>query len=188
MTTWRVSVVVATPSQADYPGLRSLVLVDKTTVRKRDLTESCEQRAYASSLAPAERSPAQMRALIRGHWGGVEIRNHWRRDACWREDHSRTRNVNAPLGQPRPLAQRPAARLRPTLARAAPAARLRILPTFYAYLPARHPFPFLKQKTMPLVVGLGACTIMITPDDPAEMQAAIEDELRRSEKCESQSD
>ncbi|MCC5023982.1 MAG: hypothetical protein J6386_14875 [Candidatus Synoicihabitans palmerolidicus] len=38
-----------------------------------------------------------MLALIRGHWGGVEIRNHWRRDACWREDHSRTRNVNAPL-------------------------------------------------------------------------------------------
>ncbi|MCC5024840.1 MAG: hypothetical protein J6386_19510 [Candidatus Synoicihabitans palmerolidicus] len=95
MTTWRVSVVVATPSQADYPGLRSLVLVDKTTVRKRDLPESCEQRAYARSLAPAERSPAQMLALIRGHWGGVEIRNHWRRDACWREDHSRTRNVNA---------------------------------------------------------------------------------------------
>ncbi|MCC5022910.1 MAG: ISAs1 family transposase [Candidatus Synoicihabitans palmerolidicus] len=96
VTTWRVSVVVATPSQADYHGLRSLVLVDKTTVRKRDLTESCEQRAYASSLAPAERSPAQMLALIRGHWGGVEISNHWRRDACWREDHSRTRNVNAP--------------------------------------------------------------------------------------------
>ncbi|MCC5021666.1 MAG: hypothetical protein J6386_02155 [Candidatus Synoicihabitans palmerolidicus] len=91
MTTWRVSVVVATPSQANYPGLRSLVLVDKTTVRKRDLTESCEQRAYASSLAPAERSPAQMLALIRGHWGGVEIRNHW----C--EYHSRTRNVNAHL-------------------------------------------------------------------------------------------
>ncbi|MCC5022988.1 MAG: transposase family protein [Candidatus Synoicihabitans palmerolidicus] len=147
VTTWRVSVVVATPSQADYPGLRSLVLVDKTTVRKRDLPESCEQRAYASSLAPAERSPAQMLALIRGHWGGVEIRNHWRRDACWRKDHSRTRNVTPP-GQPRPLAQRPAARLRQTLARAAPAARLRILPTFHAYLPARHPFPFLKQKPM----------------------------------------
>ncbi|MCC5024771.1 MAG: transposase family protein [Candidatus Synoicihabitans palmerolidicus] len=147
VTTWRVSVVVATPSQADYPGLHSLVLVDKTTVRKRDLTESCEQRAYASSLAPAERSPAQMLALIRGHWGGVEIRNHWRRDACWREDHSRTRNINA-LANLRPLAQSPAARLRPTLARAAPAARLRILPTFHAYLPARHSFPFLKQKTM----------------------------------------
>ncbi len=25
-------------------------------------------------------------------WGGVEIRNHWRRDAVWGEDHSRTRH------------------------------------------------------------------------------------------------
>lgn len=95
MTTWRVGVEVATPCQADYPGLRSLVLVDKTTVRKRDGHRTSEQRAYASSLAPEEKSSAQLLALIRGHWGGVEIRNHWRRDACWREDHTRTRNVNA---------------------------------------------------------------------------------------------
>ncbi len=88
-------IVTATPSQADYPGLRSLVLVDKTTVRKRDGTESNEQRAYASSFAPDEQRPAQLLKLIRGHWGGVEIRNHWRRDACWREDQTRTRNVNA---------------------------------------------------------------------------------------------
>lgn len=95
MTTWRVAVVVATPSQADYPGLRSLVLVDKTTVQKCDGSESREQRAYVSSLAPEEKSPAQLLGLIRGHWGGVEIRNHWRRDALWREDSTRTRNVNA---------------------------------------------------------------------------------------------
>ena len=31
-------------------------------------------------------------ALVRGHWGGVEIRNHWRRDAVWGEDRSRTRH------------------------------------------------------------------------------------------------
>ena len=95
MTTWRVAVVVATPSQADYPGLRSLVLVDKTTVLKRDGTESREQRAYVSSLAPEDTSPAQLLGLIRGHWAGVEIRNHWCRDACWRQDATRTRNVNA---------------------------------------------------------------------------------------------
>jgi predicted transposase YbfD/YdcC len=88
-------VEVATPMQADYPGLRSLVLIDKTTVRKRDGKKSEEQRAYASSLSPAEKSPAQLLGLIRGHWGGVEIRNHWRRDACWREDQTRTRKVNA---------------------------------------------------------------------------------------------
>jgi predicted transposase YbfD/YdcC len=86
---------MATPTQADYPGLRSLVLIEKTTVRKRDGQRSEEQRAYASSLGPEEKSPAQLLGLIRGHWGGVEIRNHWRRDACWREDQTRTRNVNA---------------------------------------------------------------------------------------------
>ena len=95
VTTWRVGVVTATPSQADYPGLRSLILVNKTTVRKRDGGETNEQRAYASSLEPKQKKPEQLLELIRGHWGGVEIRNHWRRDACWREDHTRTRNVNA---------------------------------------------------------------------------------------------
>jgi predicted transposase YbfD/YdcC len=32
--------------------------------------------------------------LIRGHWGGVENRNHWRRDALMGEDRSRSRNAN----------------------------------------------------------------------------------------------
>ena len=30
--------------------------------------------------------------LIRGHWGGVEIRNPWRRDAVMGEDRSRSRH------------------------------------------------------------------------------------------------
>lgn len=93
--TWRVGVVVATPMQAGYPGLRSLVLVDKTSVRKKDGRRSVEQRAYASSFAPEQRSAGQMLGLIREHWAGVEIRNHWRRDALWGEDRTRTRNPNA---------------------------------------------------------------------------------------------
>ena len=32
--------------------------------------------------------------LIRDHWGGVENRNHWRRDALWGEDRTRSRNPN----------------------------------------------------------------------------------------------
>ncbi len=35
-------------------------------------------------------SPAPWQALLRGHWGGGEIRNPWRRAAVWGEDHSRT--------------------------------------------------------------------------------------------------
>ena len=30
--------------------------------------------------------------LIRGHWGGCEIRNHWVRDALWEEDKTRSGN------------------------------------------------------------------------------------------------
>ena len=31
-------------------------------------------------------------SLIRGHWGGCEIRNHWRKDACLLEDKTPSRN------------------------------------------------------------------------------------------------
>ena len=36
----------------------------------------------------------QWLGLIRGHWGGVEVRNHWRRDALLGEDASRSRHAN----------------------------------------------------------------------------------------------
>jgi hypothetical protein len=35
-----------------------------------------------------------MAELIRGHWAGSEIRNHWARDACMREDRTRSKNHN----------------------------------------------------------------------------------------------
>jgi len=39
-------------------------------------------------------SPKQWLQRIRGHWGGIEIRNHWRKDACLFEDKTRSRNPN----------------------------------------------------------------------------------------------
>jgi hypothetical protein len=32
--------------------------------------------------------------LARGHWSGCESRNHWVRDACMREDATRSKNYN----------------------------------------------------------------------------------------------
>ena len=69
--------------------MRSQVAVTKTG------RQTVESRFYLSSLRPGERTPAQWHALIRGHWAGVEIRNHWRRDAVWGEDRSRNRNPTA---------------------------------------------------------------------------------------------
>jgi predicted transposase YbfD/YdcC len=50
---------------------------------------------YYLSCCPQETmSPEQWLEIIRGHWGGIEIRNHWRKDACLHEDKTRSRQPN----------------------------------------------------------------------------------------------
>lgn len=63
------------------------------TIKKTGLTTT-ESRYYLSSALPQSYSDAAWLSLIRGHWGGVEVRNHWRRDALMGEDRSRSRNAN----------------------------------------------------------------------------------------------
>ena len=63
------------------------------TIKKTGLTTT-ESHYYLSSAMPQQYGPAQWLELIRGHWGGVEIRNHWRRDAILGEDGSRSCNPN----------------------------------------------------------------------------------------------
>ncbi len=78
----------------DFPFARSLlVLRNERTVKKTGLTTS-EPHYYLSSAYPERYRPEQWLSLIRGHWGGVEIRNHWRRDAVLGEDRSRSRKPN----------------------------------------------------------------------------------------------
>jgi predicted transposase YbfD/YdcC len=70
-----------------------IVLRSERTIKKTSATTT-ESRYYLSS-APAQQYPPEgWLDLIRGHWGGVEIRNHWRRDASMGEDRSRSRNAN----------------------------------------------------------------------------------------------
>ena len=77
---------------ADFPYARSLlVLRSQRTIKKTGATSS-ESRYYLSSVPPEEYRPAHWLGLMRGHWGGVEIRNHWRRDAVMGEDRSRSRH------------------------------------------------------------------------------------------------
>ena len=68
-----------------------MVLRNSRTVKKTGQTTT-EAHYYLSSALPDQYRPAQWLGLIRGHWGGVEIRNHWRRDALMGEDGSRSRN------------------------------------------------------------------------------------------------
>jgi len=70
-----------------------VVVRNERTVKKTAQTTR-EAHYYLSSAYADEYSPPRWLELIRGHWGGVEIRNHWRRDALWGEDDSRSRQPN----------------------------------------------------------------------------------------------
>ena len=53
-----------------------------------------EDRYYISNRVDEAHSPEQWVSRVRDHWAGVENRLHWRKDACLREDHTRSRNPN----------------------------------------------------------------------------------------------
>lgn len=73
---------------------RTLIVLRSQRTIKKTGAASAESRYYLSSAPPQDYTPAQWLELIRGHWAGVEIRNHWRRDALMGEDRSRSRNAN----------------------------------------------------------------------------------------------
>lgn len=71
------------------------MVVHSAVSSKKTQQTTQDTRFYLSSEEPADRTPEQWQTLIRGHWAGVEIRNHWRRDSLWGEDRSRTRKAHA---------------------------------------------------------------------------------------------
>lgn len=77
---------------ADFPFARCLIVLRSQRTIKKTGPTTTESRYYLSSAPPDDYRPEQWLALLRGHWGGVEIRNHWRRDAVMGEDRSRSRN------------------------------------------------------------------------------------------------
>lgn len=81
------------PLKADFPFARTLIVVRSERTIKKTGWSSAESRYYLSSARPAEYRSEQWLSLIRGHWGGVENRNHWKRDALMGEDGSRSRNA-----------------------------------------------------------------------------------------------
>jgi predicted transposase YbfD/YdcC len=66
--------------------------------RRRPLTSKkwSTETVYAiTSLTPAQASPAQLAAALRGHWA-IEDRLHWVRDVIYGEDHSQARTASGP--------------------------------------------------------------------------------------------
>jgi predicted transposase YbfD/YdcC len=71
---------------------RSIIAIWSKIERNGKETETV--RYYITSHVPHKYTETQWHQLIRGHWGGVENRNHWSKDAIWREDATRSRNPN----------------------------------------------------------------------------------------------
>ena len=79
--------------EVGMPQVRSLVVVEKLSTSKNALGKPTETAAYYLSSAHPRRAEF-FANLIRGHWGGCEIRNHWVRDALFEEDRTRSKNLN----------------------------------------------------------------------------------------------
>lgn len=72
----------------DFPFARTIVAIQSQRTIKQTGRCSLETRYYLSSQDPGERTPENWIQLVRGHWAGVENRNHWRRDVLWNEDRT----------------------------------------------------------------------------------------------------
>jgi predicted transposase YbfD/YdcC len=90
--TWRVAAFEIEPLTADFPCARSLVVVRSERAIKKTGQTSTEARYDLASMPASDHAPRQWLDWIRGHWGGVEVRHHWRRDALMGEDGTRSRH------------------------------------------------------------------------------------------------
>ena len=87
-----IAILPTSPMKCGFTYARSIIAVWSKVLRNGK--ESATMRYYISSHAPGDRTKIQWHKLIRGHWAGVENRNHWSKDAIWREDATRSRNPN----------------------------------------------------------------------------------------------
>ena len=77
------------PLDVNFPHVETVLHVRRhSSPRRKPRWEA----AYYLSRHPPIPTPEQWLQTIRDHWAGVEIRNHWRKDACLFEDKTRSRN------------------------------------------------------------------------------------------------
>jgi predicted transposase YbfD/YdcC len=79
------------PTNVGFPHVQTVIKVRRKSSASKD-PNGFETSYYVSSISVDTYPPKQWLTLIRGHWGGIESRNHWRKDACLLEDKTRSRN------------------------------------------------------------------------------------------------
>ena len=76
----------------NFPFTRAIVVVRVKRDWKYKDKKSDEIRYFVTSRQADYHTPNQWDEYVRGHWGGSEIRNHWYKDAIFKEDGTRSRN------------------------------------------------------------------------------------------------
>jgi predicted transposase YbfD/YdcC len=83
------------PHYMDWPGLKQVFMVERSTTIKKTGEYYAETVYGISSLAPEQANASRMNSLVRGHWH-IENRSHWVRDVTFDEDRSQVRSGNIP--------------------------------------------------------------------------------------------
>jgi predicted transposase YbfD/YdcC len=84
-------VIAVEPTNVGFPHVQTVIKVRRKSSAAAK-GQGPEIRYYVSSIPVQTYTAKRWLNLIRGHWGGIEIRNHWRKDACLFEDKTRSRN------------------------------------------------------------------------------------------------
>lgn len=90
--TWRIQRVSVEPLEVDFPHARCALAIRHFGTRQG--TPFDETRYYISNRTAEAHAPEHWVQHVRNHWAGIENRLHWRKDACLREDATRSRNAN----------------------------------------------------------------------------------------------
>lgn len=93
-TTWAIT---TQPAQTwiGFPHATQTIRLTRDRMHHRTGETTREQIYAITSLTPAQASPENLAALIRGHWV-IENRLHWVRDVTYDEDRSQIRTRNGP--------------------------------------------------------------------------------------------
>lgn len=87
-----MTVAAIEPLAANFSHARCALRIHHAGTRKGKAFK--ETRYYISNRPADAHAPEQWLQHVRNHWAGVENRHHWRKDACLREDATRSRNAN----------------------------------------------------------------------------------------------
>src|SRR5665648_1168745 len=89
-----LQVITAVRPRLPFPHARQIARVVRDSRRGPAGEAHLQIEFVITDLTPEQADPAQLAALIRGHWG-IENRLHWVRDVTFGEDHSSIRTAHA---------------------------------------------------------------------------------------------